>query len=706
MIRKLLFFSLLIFLISWSTVKSVMAQAVTLDAIKSYPFPSGLTASATGAKIAWTVNEEGKRNIYVAEGPEFAHRKLTAYNIDDGQEITSLSISADGKNIVYERGGDHGSNWDDDVIVNPLFSPTPLKVQIWSVPFSGGEPKLLGDGHGPVISPKSDVVVFEKGNQIWSVPIDASAPSKILFTARGSNGAPEWSPDGLRLAFVSGRGDHSFVGVYSGSESPIHWVVPSFNRDRSPRWSPDGTKLAFVRYPGGGGAPDSILRRSHQPWSIWTADITGGNSRQLWKAPETLRGSVPTTQGGTNLHWGASDRIVFLSYQDGWPHLFSIPASGGSPLLLTPGNFMAEYITMSSDRKWMVFCGNTGPDKLDIDRRHVIRVAVDKAGIDVLTSGDGNEWTPVITGDGAYIAMISATAKRPPLPAVVPFGKGSLKLIGQNLIPSKFPESKLVIPKQVVIKSPDGVTVHCQLFEGPGAGKKPAIIYVHGGPPRQMLLGWHYSDYYSNAYASNQYIASLGFNVLSVNYRLGIGYGYEFHQAANAGTAGASEYIDVKAAGDWLSQQPNVDASKIGIYGGSYGGYLTALALGRDSKLFAVGVDIHGVHDRTIDRVRNWMLPDKYEKAPDADKALQVAWESSPISSVNTWSSPVLMIHGDDDRNVRFSQTTDLVVRLQKKGVEVETLVIVDDTHHWMKHTNALRIDQATADYFKKKFLK
>ena len=389
---------------------------------------------------------------------------------------------------------------------------------------------------------------------------------------------------------------------------------------------------------------------------------------------------------------------------DGWPHLYSLPEQGGTPLLLTPGNFMCEYVKLSPDRKWLLCAANAGTDPLDIDRRHVIRVAVDKANMQVMTPGAGLEWTPVATGDGKSIALISATVQRPPLPAVMPFNGGAIKLIGQDRMPATYPEKELVQPKQVVFKSPDGVTVHCQLFEKPGGpAKKPAVIFVHGGPPRQMLLGWHYSDYYSNAYAMNQYLASRGFVVLSVNYRLGIGYGYAFHNAENAGSNGASEYIDVKAAGDWLAQQPQADSKRIGIYGGSYGGYLTALALGRDSKLFSAGVDIHGVHDRTVERVRNLVLPDKYERAPDAGRALQVAWESSPVSSVNTWTSPVLIIHGDDDRNVRFSQSTDLVARLEKKGVPMETMVVVDDTHHFMMHANSVKVNKAVASFFERK---
>jgi dipeptidyl aminopeptidase/acylaminoacyl peptidase len=257
----------------------------------------------------------------------------------------------------------------------------------------------------------------------------------------------------------------------------------------------------------------------------------------------------------------------------------------------------------------------------------------------------------------------------------------------------------------VIIKAADGVEFHSQLFNS-GSGRKPAIVYVHGGPPRQMLLGWNYSDYYSNAYALNQYLASRGFIVLSVNYRLGIGYGRDFQQADSAGSQGASEYRDVKAAAEWLRSQPFVDPTRIGIYGGSYGGFLTALALASNSDLFAAGVDVHGVHDWTTERARGLLNRDRYEEAPDVSKALEVGWASSPVSRIKTWRSPVLLIHGDDDRNVRFSQTVDLVQRLSEARVPFEELIIPDDTHHFMRHANWVRVDKATADFFERKFLK
>lgn len=684
---------------------ALAAQDFTAEQVRSYPFPQNLTAAAAGARLAWTLNERGLRNVYVAEGPEFRARKLTNYTTDDGQELTSLSISADGQWVVYVRGGEHGSNWDDEVTVNPLSRPAPYTLQVWSVPFAGGEAKLLAEGGDyPVISPRSGVVAFEKDRQVWTVPVDGSAPAKRVIWARGSNGGVQWSADGSRIAFVSSRGDHSFIGIFSNDTTPILWLAPSTGRDGSPRWSPEGTRIAFIRRPGSGGAPEPILERRHNPWAIWTADASSGAGRQMWKAPETLRGSVPTTHGGTNLHWAAGNRIIFLSYADGWPHLYSMDGGGGEPLLLTPGNYMVEYVRLSPDRRTLVFAANTGPNADDIDRRHVVAVPVDRAAPQVMTPGPGLEWSPIVTGDGRWIAFIGASAQDPPVPMVISVDGTGSRAIGNDRMPRDFPTAQLVTPRKVAFAAPDGLTVHGQLFERSGGpANKPAIVYVHGGPPRQMLLGWHYSDYYSNAYALNQYLASRGFVVFAVNYRLGIGYGYEFHNPPDAGMRGASEYQDIRAAGEYLRSLPQVDGRRIGIYGGSYGGYLTALALARDSDIFVAGVDWHGVHDFTSDGGRRLGMADWRFEQTDRDSAAAVAWRSSPVAHIGTWRSPVLLIHADDDRNVRFSETVALARRLAGTGVEFEELIVPDDTHHWMRHTNALKVNAATAEFFERR---
>jgi len=326
-------------------------------------------------------------------------------------------------------------------------------------------------------------------------------------------------------------------------------------------------------------------------------------------------------------------------------------------------------------------------------------VSTDKADMQLLTDGEGIEAYPFFIGQSKEMALFSGDARQPLLPAVLHIENKEMKILGREFIPNDFPSDHFVIPQQVSFTAEDGVTVYGQLFEKSGGGSgKPAVVFVHGGPQRQMLLGWSYMDYYSNTYALNQYLANQGFVVLSVNFRMGIGYGHEFHKPDGAGIAGASEYKDIKAAGEYLADLSQVDRKKIGIYGGSYGGYLTAIALGKDSDLFAAGVDIHGVHSRD----GYIKIPDGIEQAPDLEEARRVAWESSPVAMLDTWTSPVLFIHADDDRNVSFSQSVDLVRRFEQRNMPFEYLVIPDDSHHWMKYSNMVKVNQATADFLKK----
>jgi dipeptidyl aminopeptidase/acylaminoacyl peptidase len=191
--------------------------------------------------------------------------------------------------------------------------------------------------------------------------------------------------------------------------------------------------------------------------------------------------------------------------------------------------------------------------------------------------------------------------------------------------------------------------------------------------------------------------------VLSVNYRLGIGYGHNFHHPEHAGASGASEYQDVKTGGDYLRSLANVDAKRIGIWGGSYGGYLTALALAHNSDIFKAGVDMHGVHNWISERrgLVNDQL--RYEKS-DIKKAIDVAWTSSPVSAISTWKSPVLLIQGDDDRNVYFHETVDLARRLSAAGIPFDEMVLPDEIHGFLRHQSWLSADSATVEYFNRQF--
>jgi dipeptidyl aminopeptidase/acylaminoacyl peptidase len=717
------FFCLLVFSgLSWLTIvvtaqSPATAGAFTLEQVLSYPFPDNLVASPKGSRIAWTFNERGVRNVFVGEGPEFEGRRLTPYQHDDGQELTNLSFAPDGRTLVYVRGGDHGSNWsaEGNLQPNPGSSAVQPRMQVWSMDTSGATaPKLLGEGDSPAIAPAGDRVAFVKDRRIWIAPLDGSRPAEQAFFARGTSEAPAWSPDGRALAFVSDRDDHAFIGIFTDASQPIRYLAASTSRDANPQWSGDGRQIAFIRQPGRGGTPQSPLVQQPQPWAIMLADARPSTPElvQSWKSGTSLADSVPRTAGGVNLHWAADDHIAFLSYQDGWPHLYSIhhPGKGGAPKLLTPGAFMVEHVSLTPDGRFLVYSANTGADRHDVDRRHVFKVPVDgSAPPTPLTTGTGLEWSPVVTGDGQTVAFLGSTAQQPPLPAVMPIAGGQPRKVAARQVPAGFPSPKLITPEPVTFTSSDGLEIHAQLFKTSGGEtRRPALVYVHGGPPRQMLLGFHYMDYYANDYAANQFLASRGFIVLSVNYRLGIGYGHAFHYADKSGARGASEYLDVIAGGRYLQARPDVDARRIGIWGGSYGGYLTALALGRNSDVFAAGVDIHGVHDRvpavSAEQLAHAIVGDGITEA-DYKQALKVAYESSPISSVATWRSPVLLIHADDDRNVQFHETVDLKRRLQAKGVSVEEVVIPDDIHDFLLWQSWRTVTTATGEFFERQFM-
>ena len=353
-------------------------------------------------------------------------------------------------------------------------------------------------------------------------------------------------------------------------------------------------------------------------------------------------------------------------------------------------------MTLSADKASIIYSSNQG----DVDRRHLWRVATSGGTPpEALTTGESIEWSPVQIGDGKGMVCLGSAATSPAMPYEV--RAHGREMIAKQALPSDFPSSALVTPKQVIFQSEDGLTLHGQLFLPQNSpGKVPGLVFMHGGPIRQMMLGFHYMDYYHNAYAQNQYLASRGYAVLSVNYRLGVMYGRAFREAPNSVWRGAAEYKDVVAAGRYLQTLPNVDPEKIGLWGGSYGGFLTAMGLARNSDLFKAGVDFHGVHDWSVFLTERPYFGNLALRPPDTDAAIRLAWESSPDAYVSTWKSPVLLIHGDDDRNVPFSQTVDLVQRLRAQHAPFEQLVIPDEIHGFLRWRDWIRAYSATAEFF------
>ena len=683
--------------------RSAPAQApfFTIGQALSAPFTQDLRPAPIKGKLAWSANIGGARNIWVAEpagGGKYTSRQVTHYTEDDGQELSAPQWTADAERIVYDRGG--SAQGEGHPVPNPAWFPKGAQQQVFVVSAYGGDPRLLGDGHSPAVSPDGKTAAYLLHGQVWTIRLDdPKAKPEQLVQTRGSAGHLRWSPDGAKLAFVSDRDDHSFIAVYSFPSNSISYLDPSTDLDSEPAWSPDSTHVAFLRIPSDKDALLFVPHRTAQPWSIRVADVASGKGREIFLADSGPGSAYQATDSEDQLHWAAGDHIVFPWEKTAWLHLYSIPAAGGNASELAPGNnFEVEHVSLSADRKILVFDSNQN----DIDRRHVWRISfptVAPAAPLHAMPDDGIETQPVVTSDGV-IAVLRSDVHTPLRPAVSQ--NGNLADLAPQAIPADFPGARFVTPQQVIFNAADGLSIHGQLFLPadlkPGE-RRPAAVFFHGGSRRQMLLGFHYMEYYSNAYAMNQYLASRGFIVLSVNYRSGIGYGLNFREALNYGADGASEFNDVMGAGLYLRSRPDVDPARIASWGGSYGGYLTALALARASDLFAAGVDMHGVHDWNLE------LPTfnpTYDPTRRTDFA-RLAFESSPMASVSTWRSPVLLIHGDDDRNVPFAETVQLVEALRKQHVEFEELIFPDEIHDLLLRRDWVHAYTASADFLSRK---
>jgi dipeptidyl aminopeptidase/acylaminoacyl peptidase len=645
----------------------------TLEQVMGAPFPSEMTASEHGGKVAWVVNERGPRNLWVAEGPEYHGRRLVSFTADDGQEIAQIQWLPDATGLVYVRGGDFETHRDNP---NPASYAAGVDQSIWLVSLSGGAPRKLAEGNSPAVSPKGDRIVFLRAGAVWTMPLRGDGKAEQLIHAKGTAGELRWSPDGKYVAFINNRGDHSLVGVYEVGAKSVRYLDASVDQDGNPVWSPDGKQIAYLRIPASTRAFQFGPVRTAEPWSIRVADVETGLGREIFHAGEGPGSAFHPMVAENQLIWGAGGHVVFPWERTGWQQLYSVPVAGGGAVALTNGDFEVEHVAAGPGNREVLFSANKG----DIDRRHIWRVPVTGGAVTAVTEGRGLEWSPVAVGDGAVAYLHSGT--KSPAQAAIQV-TGSVKEMSPESIPADFPQNALVEPQAVMLTAADGMPIHAQLFlpaDLKAGEHRPAMIFFHGGSRRQMLLGWHYMDYYNHAYAMNQYLASKGYVVLAVNYRSGIGYGLNFREALNYGATGASEFNDVLGAGLYLKGRGDVDAARIGLWGGSYGGYLTALGLSRASDLFTVGVDFHGVHDWN-NVIRNFVSA--YDPAKDPNAA-RIAFESSPMASVGTWRSPVLLIHGDDDRNVPFHETVILAEALRKQKVAFQQLIFPDEIHGFL----------------------
>ncbi|MCI0433875.1 MAG: prolyl oligopeptidase family serine peptidase [Gemmatimonadetes bacterium] len=720
----------------------------TIAQFMSPPSPLEIVSAAAADRVAWVTYEEGMRNVYTAAAPGFAAVRLTSFLEDDGIEVSGVQLSTDGRIAIFVRGSaPNRRGW----IANPLHDPDGQERAVWAVRTAGGPAWRLGAVTSPLLSPDGSRVVFLRDGQIWQHTVARGAAVSAVDTAGvpfirawGEPGNLRWSPDGSKLAFVSQRVNHAYIAIYDVRERTLRYLAPDVDCDSSPTWSPDGRRVAFLRRPGmpfgrqaragtggianpqgpamnatgrgrgssafpgctgfGGGrggtsgdaeAPGGNTReiaglhsatlRGGHTLALMVADVETGEAREAWRN----RPDDPAWSNINSITW-AGESVVF-SYvrpDDEWDRWFKLSVDGRDtePVLLTTTDGLIENATsiaFSADGRTLYYCTNAD----DIERRHIWAVPTGGGRPRRVSMGTGIETHPVALSSGDQLAVLYFNARQPASVALVPAQGGEVRVVYPTPGP-EFPVDAHVVPEIVHTTAADGLEISNQLFlprDMRRGERRPAMIFVHGGPVRQMLPAYHYMQFYHWAYAFNQWLASEGYVVLSINFRSGIGYGRSFRQAPNTNARGNSEYQDVVAGARYLQSRSDVDPARIGIWGLSYGGLLTSQALARNSDIFTAGADLAGVHlyGNTLDTTA-------------------VSYRSSAIAAIDQWKSPVFLVHGDDDRNVDFSQTVGLVQLLRARNVHYELMVFPDDLHESQIHAYWIETWNRMGDFFKR----
>lgn len=658
----------------------------------SVPFPTELTVNKQGDKTAWVFNEAGSRNIYLAESPSYKSTRITHFKGDDGMEISNLSFSPDGKKLLFVRGNSVNKS---GLAANPAQLQESTERHIYVIHLNDKVEISLGKGYEPTWSPDGSSIVFLQNNQVYHAAWQASGYAvNPYFKLMGSVSQLRYAPDGKWIAFRLQKGMHAYIGIYNVVEKKVFFPDPSADRDTDPVWHPTENKLAFIRIaPIRFNLPFSPKREAY-PWQIRVIDLSNHTSREIWRADvgsgSVFNDDLPVAEN--KLLWTNTGYLLFPWEKSGWLHIYARNEATGQVKDLTPGDGEVENWGLSKDQKSLLISSNHE----DINRRHIRKINIEQLTTEIKVGGKNIAWKCQELKEG--LIYLKSTGTKPAWPYIQINGKE--QALAEEMFPDKFPAS-LVEPETISMEATDGFISYGQLLK-PANYKEgtryPAIIFLHGGSRRQMLSGFHHGLYYSHAYALNQYFAAKGYMVLILNYRSGIGYGLNFREAADYGATGASEVKDLIGSAHFLRNRDDVDATKISLWGGSYGGYLTAHGLAQRSELFLTGVDIHGVHNWNdeIPTFAPWYDPVKYPDAAD------LAFRSSPEYFIDGWRAPVLFIHGDDDRNVPFNETVFFIEKLRRKNIQIEQLIFPDEVHSFLMHQHWMKAYQATFDFIQK----
>ena len=669
--------------------------------------PSNPLWSRDSSKVAFMWDRAGVSNLYVV--PADGSTKPVALT-SDGQAATGVFWSADSRTVYFLRAG---------VLMQTGADGAPAPRPVWP----------QSPGRSLVPSPDGRSVAYVAGGSPSEIHIRSlnDGTDRTVATFGGAVNAVNWTPDGERLTFTSGGGGktirHDQTPEYSGTKIiyTVNENVPGPPPDAYavPVSGGSAEKLNTGATAGGRGGLRWLGERhllvdrqtDFKRRSIFVVDTAGGEPRQVTEDVKTTFWSIPGAAAAGSQPSPDGKWISFLSDRDGWDHLYVAPAAGGAPVQITRGKHEVWRPAWSPDGTRIAFDSNEGPNP---GSRHIglANITGDAATswVRMLTKGRGADVQPVWSPDGRKIVyQHSDPQSSADLFVVDATTAGAAPVRLTDSFPAGIDRTRLVEPQLVNYPGPDGKPVPAYLFVPKNlnrAVKHPAVVWIHGDGINQNYDGWHIQRNYAVYYSFHQYLLQRGYVVIAPDYRGSIGYGAAWRDGVYQ-DVGGKDFRDAALAATYLKTLAYVDASRVGVWGLSYGGFFTLLALTDMPTLYRAGVNVAGVADYAMYYEDPFHGSWTESRIGRPERNPEVYAQASPVSRIDKLVRPLLVLHGTADVNVPYLHSVKLIDEALKKGKGplVEFMTYPGEFHYFTRE-HVLRDAWSRVERFFEKHLK
>lgn len=659
---------------------------LTIEQLIDIKHPSDPLWSPDGRRVAFVWERAGVSNFYVAnsdgEGQPIA---LTSYT--DGQ-IGGAFWSKDGSVLHFSRSGELWQvNATGGESPRPAWAPETKQMDV--VPSPDGTMVALA-------RPSSGSSSANGGSDLYVRSLTTGNESRIAHDNININGI-SWSPDGARIAYVGGSQiiHHDESPAYSGAK--LIFTVSEFKRGNIFVVPVSGGQPTEIQIPSGYAAP-RWLDASHLVFeqqfadfkkrTIYSVDIHGGAPTLLHQDTEEKFWSIPYDAGAEPQPSPNGRWISFLTDQDGWDHLYVMPAQGGQPVQITKGHFESWRPAWSHDSTRVAFDANESDHPGD---RHLGIATIgddpSHATVEMITAGRGTDISPAWSSDDKQLVYQHTDPHNSADLFVINAAPKSKPIRLSESMPASIDRSAFVAPEFVHFPGADGTSVPGWLFVPKNLDrteKHPAIVWIHGDGINQNYDGWHVERNYAVYYSFHQYLLQEGYVVFAPDYRGSIGYGRDWRDAVY-NDIGGKDAKDAWMAGVYLKTLPYVDPDRIGVWGLSYGGFFTLKALTDQPTLFRCGVDVAGVVDFAMYYTDPYHGSWTASRIGTPDDNPTVYAQTKPIDHIDRLARPLLILHGTADVNVPFLESVRLIDQIlkQKKGGLVSFMMYPGEFHYF-----------------------